>query len=206
MRVLGQARAARGQIRDWGCILDPPRGQASSRGETKDFSLFSSRDGYFLEPTEWTKGSQASSGVWREDSGLHSRTCRKRRPSSHDDGGGGSRWFYRAAAPVLVSQEVQRGAQGASCVAPGKLGLDACGKVKGSTKIRGRINYLKLTASVPHPCQDRKLYTGGAESNQASVGEGRAPKEGPMDKGTPCNKQFAIDTQGGKGSWKQREK
>ena len=110
-----------------GCILDSPRSQASSRGETKDFSLFSSRDGYFLEPTEWTKGNQASSGVWREDSGLHSRTCRKRRPSSHDDGGG-SRWFYRAAAPVLVSQEVRRGAQGASCVAPGKLGLDACGE------------------------------------------------------------------------------
>ena len=41
---------------------------------------------------------------------------------------GGSRWFYRAAAPVLVSQGVRRGAQGASCVAPGKLGLDACGK------------------------------------------------------------------------------
>ena len=43
-------------------------------------------------------------------------------------GGGGSRWFYQAAAPVLVSQEVRRGAQGASCVAPGKLGLDACGE------------------------------------------------------------------------------
>lgn len=28
---------------------------------------------------------------------------------------------------------------------------------KGSTKIRGRINCLKLTASVPHHCQDRKL-------------------------------------------------
>ena len=42
--------------------------------------------------------------------------------------GGGSQWFYRAAAPVLVSQGVRRGAQGASCVAPGKLGLDACGK------------------------------------------------------------------------------
>ena len=41
---------------------------------------------------------------------------------------GGSRWFYRAAAPVLVSQGVRRGAQGASCVAPGKLGLDACGE------------------------------------------------------------------------------
>ena len=41
---------------------------------------------------------------------------------------GGSRWFYRAAAPVLVSQGVRRGAQGASCVVPGKLGLDACGE------------------------------------------------------------------------------
>lgn len=30
-------------------------------------------------------------------------------------------------------------------------------------------------------------YTGGSESNQPSVGEGRAPKEGPMEKGTPCN-------------------
>ena len=39
-----------------GTSVDPPRSQASSRGETKDFSLFSSRDGYFLEPTEWTKG------------------------------------------------------------------------------------------------------------------------------------------------------
>ena len=29
---------------------------------------------------------------------------------------------------MLVSQEVRRGAQGASCVAPGKLGLDACGE------------------------------------------------------------------------------
>ena len=30
---------------------------------------------------------QASCGVWREDSGLDSRPCRKRRPSSRDDGG-----------------------------------------------------------------------------------------------------------------------
>ena len=37
--------------------------------------------------TEWPKGSQASSGVWRVDSGLLSRSCRKRRPSSYDDGG-----------------------------------------------------------------------------------------------------------------------
>ena len=33
------------------------------------------------------KGSQASCGVWIEDSGFLSRPCRKRRPSSRDDGG-----------------------------------------------------------------------------------------------------------------------
>ena len=64
-----------------------PRSQASSRGEAKDSALLSSRDAGLLEPPERPQG-QASSGVWREDSGLHSRTCRKRRPSSHDDGGG----------------------------------------------------------------------------------------------------------------------
>ena len=35
----------------------------------------------------WPKGSQASCGVWIEDSGFVSRPCRKRRPSSRDDGG-----------------------------------------------------------------------------------------------------------------------
>ena len=60
--------------------------QVSSRGEGKDSALLSSRDGYILEPTEWPKGSQASCGVWRVDSGLLSRPCRKRRPSSRIDG------------------------------------------------------------------------------------------------------------------------
>ena len=64
-----------------------PGSQASYRGEAKDSALLSSRDGYLLEPTEWPTGSQASCGVWREDSGLLSRPCRKRRPSSRDDGG-----------------------------------------------------------------------------------------------------------------------
>ena len=64
-----------------------PGSQASSRGEAKDSPLLSSRDGYLLKPTEWPTGSQASCGVWREDSGLLSRPFRKRRPSSRDDGG-----------------------------------------------------------------------------------------------------------------------
>ena len=41
-----------------------------------------SRDGYLLEPTVCPKGSQASWGVWIEDSAFLSRPCRKRRPSS----------------------------------------------------------------------------------------------------------------------------
>ena len=44
--------------------------QALSRGEAKDSILLSSRDGYLLEPTKWPKGSQASCGVWKEDSGF----------------------------------------------------------------------------------------------------------------------------------------
>ena len=64
-----------------------PGGQASSRGEAKDSTLLQSRDADLLEPTEWPQGSQASSSVWREDSGLLSRPCRKRRPSHRNDRG-----------------------------------------------------------------------------------------------------------------------
>ena len=74
--------------RDLGvAFLMHPGSQSLSRGEAKDSALLSSCDGYLLEPTEWPKGSQASCGVWREDSGLLSRPCRKRRPSSRDEGG-----------------------------------------------------------------------------------------------------------------------
>ena len=58
-----------------------------SRGETKDSSLFSSCNGYFLELTEWTKGSQASCGVCREDSGLGSRHTGKEGPHLTMTGG-----------------------------------------------------------------------------------------------------------------------
>ena len=56
-------------------------------GEAKDLAILSNCDAYLLEPTEWSKGSQPSSSVWREDSGLLSRRCRKRRPSAREDGG-----------------------------------------------------------------------------------------------------------------------
>ena len=72
--------------------------QTSSRVEAKNSALLSSRDGYLLEPTEWPKWSQASCGVWREDSGFLSRPRRKRRPSYAMTGE--SRDFSRAAAPV----------------------------------------------------------------------------------------------------------
>ena len=54
--------------------------QASSRGEAKDSSLPSSPDRYLLEPTERPKESQASCGVWREDSVLLSMPGRKQVP------------------------------------------------------------------------------------------------------------------------------
>ena len=61
--------------------------QASSRVEAKTSILLCTRDGYLLEPTEWSKRSHSSCGVWKVESGLRSRTWGKRRPSSRDDGG-----------------------------------------------------------------------------------------------------------------------
>ena len=66
--------------------------QASSRVEAKSSALLLSCDGYLLEPFEWPKGSQASYGVLRGNSGLLSRPCRKRRASSRDDGE--ILWFF----------------------------------------------------------------------------------------------------------------
>ena len=58
-----------------------------TRGEANDSAFLSSRDSGHLEPPERLQGSPASSSVWREDSGLVSRPCRKIRPSSRDDPG-----------------------------------------------------------------------------------------------------------------------
>ena len=58
-----------------------------SRGEAKDSALLSSRDAGLLEPPERPQGSPGSYSVWREDPGLLSRPCRKRRPSAREDGG-----------------------------------------------------------------------------------------------------------------------
>ena len=57
--------------RDLGvAFLMHPGSQSLSRGEAKDSILLSSRDGDLLEPTKWPKGSKASCGVWKEDSGF----------------------------------------------------------------------------------------------------------------------------------------
>ena len=68
------------------------RKRASFLVEAKNSALLSSYDVYLLEPIEWPKGSQASCGVLREDSGLLSRPLGKRRASSLDDGG--ISWFF----------------------------------------------------------------------------------------------------------------
>ena len=64
-----------------------PGSQALFRVEAKNSALPSSCNGYLLETIEWPKGSQTSCGVLRDNSGLLSRPCRKRRASSRDDGG-----------------------------------------------------------------------------------------------------------------------
>ena len=65
----------------------PPGSQASPRGEAKDSTLLPSRDADILVPPEWPQGSPASSSILREDPGLLSRPCRKRRPSAREDWG-----------------------------------------------------------------------------------------------------------------------
>ena len=80
-----------------GCIPDSPWSQPSSRGEAKDSALPSGPDRYLLEPTERPKESQASCGVWREDSVLLSMPGRKQVP--HLVMTGAYRGFSRAAVP-----------------------------------------------------------------------------------------------------------
>ena len=70
-----------------GCIHGLPGESGLVSSGSQQFHFLSSCNGDLLEPIEWTKGSQASYGVLREDSGLLSRPCRKRRASSRDDGG-----------------------------------------------------------------------------------------------------------------------
>ena len=78
-------------------------------------------------------------------------------------GGGGSRWFYRAVAPVLVSQEVRRGAQGAFRVAPGNSGLHAHGKAEEISSVSHSVVFLYFFAFIAEedflisPCYSLEL-------------------------------------------------
>ena len=99
-----------------------PRNQASCRVEAKISALFSSCDKYLLQPIEWPQGSQASCGVLREDSGLLSRPCSKRRALSWDDGG--ISWFFSSCGTTCgLSLELRWGTKGATRSAPGKSNL-----------------------------------------------------------------------------------
>ena len=70
-----------GSLQSW------DRSQASSRRDAKYSALLSSRDAGLLENPERPQGSPASSSVLREDPGLLSRPCTKRRPSAREVGG-----------------------------------------------------------------------------------------------------------------------
>ena len=59
-------------------------GSRPDRGGRRVQDGVSSRDAGLLEPPERPQGSPASSSVWREDPGLLSRPCRKRRPSARE--------------------------------------------------------------------------------------------------------------------------
>ena len=99
-----------------------PGSQASSRVEENNSALLSRCNGYLLEHIEWPKGSQASCEVLREDSGLLSRPCRKRKASSRDDGR--ISWFFSSCGTKCeVFLELRLGTQGASRVAPGNSSL-----------------------------------------------------------------------------------
>ena len=108
---LGHNVPLQGRQGSRGCIPNSPGESGLVSREAKDSALLSSRTGYFLDPTEWPKGSQYSCEVWREDQELLSRSGRKRRPPSRDDGG-----FSRAAAPVWGFSRGMTGSSGSlSC-------------------------------------------------------------------------------------------
>ena len=94
---------------------------ASSHNEAKNSALFLSCHRYLLDLIEWTKGSQASCGVLRGDSGLFSRLCRKRRASSLNDEG--ISWFFSSCGTMCGFSRLRRGTHRASRVAPGKSSL-----------------------------------------------------------------------------------
>ena len=81
--------------------------------------------------------SQASCAVFRGDSGLLSRPCRKRRDSSRDDRG--ISWFFSNCSEMCgVSLQLPRGTQGVSPVAPRKSNLDSSCEGMGGIALESR--------------------------------------------------------------------
>ena len=138
-----------------------PGSQASSRGEAKDSTLFSSRDRYLLGPTEWPKMSQASCGVWREVSGLLSRPCIKDGP--HLEMTGAFLGFSRAAAPVWVflrgttgsSRSLMLSMRRGSCVATQQLKNPTNCSFLTSDRARIAVALGSLETLDPNPSQSR---------------------------------------------------
>ena len=108
-----------------------------------DSALLSSRDGYPLEPKRGLNGVKppVEFGERTRDCSL----CHAGKEGPHLAMTGASRGFSRAAVPVWGFHEVGRGAQGASRVAPGKLGFN--GHVEGNASLlssHGRVSGLKM--------------------------------------------------------------
>ena len=93
----------------------------------KNSALFLSCHRYLLDLIEWTKGSQASCGVLRGDTGLLSRSCRKRMASTAMMG-------Y-----LVFFLELWRNIWGFSRVTTGNSGSLSCGprEVQSPFELRG---------------------------------------------------------------------
>ena len=101
---------------------------------------------------------------------------------------GGSRWFYRAAAPVLVSQEVRRGSQPSPWVGPGKpnLPLGLRGKAGGCARVTAGPKRPHLgVCPGPHiPLQGRQGSRGcipGSPGESGLVSRGSQGLRSPLE-------------------------
>ena len=123
---LGHNVPLQGRQGSRGCIPNSPGESGLVSREAKDSALLSSRTGYFLDPTEWPKGSQSSCEVWREDQGLLSRSGRKEGP--HLSLTGASCGFSRTVAPLWVFSRGTMGYSGSLLCGTREDSFPACGE------------------------------------------------------------------------------
>ena len=114
------------------CIQGSPGESGPNRVEGNNSALLSSCNTYHLEQTEWPKGSQASCGVLREDSGLLLGPAAKEGP--HLVTMGESRFFFF---------ELRRNVWGFPQVTMGNLGSLSCGprEVQSPFKLGGGVRH-----------------------------------------------------------------